>query len=417
MSTCVADGGNGGGAAEPAAGLQNAAEVSAPPPNAVPSDANDPQEPHRPSRSKQEPSRRTGAGKQHRSRHHHRSPTKKTSTGRRNGVTSVGKLFQKKDAKGGEGHRDPSGRPHRSRHRSPDKKHGRSRSAENALDGRRGGHHHHGRSPDRRHAHRSSPHRRRHNHHRHRSPRRSPYRSPDRRGSPYRHRHRSPGRHGRSPDPRRRYASPERYDRGNDKPSGNEAASKEGTRTPEPSLPLEDSVFREAAVPDRLSREPAFPSLHRDDRLYGDDSLLLRASSMERAYKGESLLRDVVLRNQRDPYRDAALPRVRTPDSDSAYKRYSSLLRGRSPERTERESRYTSRNSTPEPHYRTRSLGRDASPTRRYESEDEEDDDHFVAAKVHEYYSTLRTNATRSPKPTVPEPKTTYRENPKDLSI
>lgn len=138
---------------------------------------------------------------------------------------------------------------------------------------------------------------------------------------------------------------------------------------------------------------------------------------MERAYKGEGLLREVMSRNQRDAYRDAAIPRVRTPDSDSAYKRYSSLLRGRSPERTERGSRYTSRGSSLEPFYRTRSLGRDTSPTRRYESQDEEDDDHFVAAKVHEYYSTLRTNTAPTSKPTVPEPKTTYKENPKDLSI
>ncbi|CAG02053.1 unnamed protein product [Tetraodon nigroviridis] len=236
-------------------------------------------------------------------------------------------------------------------------------------------------------------------------------------GPPTASRHHSPRRHGHSSDPYRRYTSPERYNRGNERPSEDEAASKAVSRTPEPSLPLEESILREAPALDRLNREPALPSLHRDDRLYGDDSLLLRASSMERAYKGESLLRDVVSRNQRDAYRDGPLPRVRTPDSDSAYKRYSSLLRGRSPERTERESRYTSRGSSPEPSYRTRSLGRDTSPTRRYESEDEEDDDRFVAAKVHEYYSTLRTNTTRSSRPAVPEPKTTYKENPKDLSI
>lgn len=325
----------------------------------------------------------------------------------------MGKLFQK-DAKGSEGHRNHSSRPHRSRQRSPDRRQGRARSAENTLDGRHGGHRH-GRSPDRRRGHHSSHHR--HRSPRHRSPRRSPYRSPHRYRSPYRSRHHSPRRHGHSADPYRRYTSPERYNRGNGKPSGNDAASKEVTRTPEPSIPLEDSILREAPALDRLNREPPLPSLHRDDRLYGEDSLLLRASSMERAYKGESLMRDVVSRNQRDAYREAALPRARTPDSDSAYKRYSSLLRGRSPERTERESRYTSRGSSPEPLYRTRSLGRDTSPTRRYESEDEEDDDHFVAAKVHEYYSTLRTNTARSSKPTVPEPKTTYKGNPKDLSI
>lgn len=412
MSNCVADVGNNSNTAEPAAGLQNAAEVSALPANTVPSGTNNPQEPHRPSRSKQEPGRRTGAGRQHRSRHHHRSPAKKTSTGKQKGAASVGKLFQKKDAKGSDGQRNhTTSRPHRSRHHSPEKRQGRSRSTENTLDARHRGHRH-ARSPDRRHGHRSP-------HHRspHRSRLRSPHRSPNRRRSPYRPHHRSPPRRGHSSDPYRRYNSPERYNRGSDGPGGTEAPSKEASRTPEPSLPLEESVLREAPALDRLNREPPLPTLHRDDRLYGEDSLLLKASSMERAYKGESLLRDVVSRNQRDAYRDAAVPRARTPDSDSAYKRYSSLLRGRSPERTERESRHTSRGSSPEPLDRTRSLGRDASPTRRYESEDEEDDDHFVAAKVHEYYSTLRTDAARPSKPTVPEPKTTYKENPRDLSI
>lgn len=141
---------------------------------------------------------------------------------------------------------------------------------------------------------------------------------------------------------------------------------------------------------------------------------------MERAYRGDSLLRDVASRNQRDPFKEVTLPRVRTPDSDSAYKRYSSLLRGRSPERTEREDRYASRGSSPEPHYRTRSLGRDISPVRSFrrdDSEDEEDDDQFVAAKVREYYSTLKSNAGRSSKPALPEPKKPYKDNPKDLSI
>ena len=191
---------------------------------------------------------------------------------------------------------------------------------------------------------------------------------------------------------------------------------KEPPKTPEPSLPLEDSVLRESPALHRLNRDVTLPSLHRDDRLYGEDSLLMRASSMERAYKGDSLLRDMASRGQRD----TTLPRVRTPESDSAYRRYSSLLRGRSPERMERDRRYASRGSSPEPQHRTRSLGRDTSPirsSRRRDSEDEEDDDHFVAAKVREYYSTLKTNTGHSSRPTLPEPRKTYKENPKDLSI
>lgn len=175
-------------------------------------------------------------------------------------------------------------------------------------------------------------------------------------------------------------------------------------RSPEPRLPFEESILREAPALDRLNREATLPHLHREERPYGEDSLL----------------RDLASRGQRDAYRDTTPPRVHTPDSDSAYKRYSSLLRGRSPERTERGRRYASRGNSPEPQYRTRSLGRDTSPirsSRRYESEDEEDDDNFVTAKVREYYSTLKTNTSPSSKPTLPEPKKTYRENPKDLSI
>lgn len=195
---------------------------------------------------------------------------------------------------------------------------------------------------------------------------------------------------------------------------------KEPPKTPELSFPLEDSILRESPALDRLNREETLLPLRREGRLYGEDSLLMRASSMERAYRGDSLLKGMASHGQRDAFRDTTLPRVRTPDSDSAYNRYSSLLRGRSPERTERDGRYASRGSSPEPQYRTRSLGRDISPIRssiRDDSEDEEDDDNLVAARVREYYSTLKTNTSRSSKPKLPEPNKTYKENPKDLSI
>lgn len=195
---------------------------------------------------------------------------------------------------------------------------------------------------------------------------------------------------------------------------------RETSKTPELSLPFEDSVLRDPPALDRLNDDLTLPSLRRDDRLYGEDSLLKRASSLERAYRGDNLLKEVASRGQRDAYRDITLPRVRTPESDSAYKRYSSLLRGRSPERTVRDERYASRDSTPELGYRRHSLGRDISPirvSRGEDSEDEEDDDNFVASKVREYYSTLKSNASQPSKPTYPEPKRTYKENPKDLSI
>ncbi|XP_051270407.1 membrane-associated guanylate kinase, WW and PDZ domain-containing protein 1b isoform X5 [Dicentrarchus labrax] len=399
-------------AANPASGLQNAAEVSTLPPSNAPSELSYPPEPQQPSRSKKEPSRSAGIRKHHHSKPRHRSPNKRTSTGKNKGKKSTGR-----DKRKDNGHRHHSSGHHRSRHRSPDKVHSRSRSADNNLDGRHGGQRH-GRSPNRT-GHRSPT------HHRHRSPYRSPYRSPHRsprrHRSPHRSRHHSPTRrHAHSSDPYRRYASPERQSRSNEKPNGDEAVLKEPLKTPEPSLPFEDSILREAPALDRLNREATLPPLRRNDVQYGEDSLLMRASSMERAYRGDSLLRDVASRGQRDAYRDITLPRVRTPDSDSAYKRYSSLLRGRSPERVESYGRYPSRGSSPEPQRRTRSLGRDISPirsSRRDDSEDEEDDDNFVAAKVREYYSTLKTNTSRSSKPTVPEPKKTYKDNPKDLSI
>lgn len=389
-----------GGPADPTAGLQNAAEVSARPPTNAPSESSYPPEPKISSRSKKEATG-SGAGKHHHS--NHRSPNKKTSKGNPKGrkSTEKNKLSKKKDDKGGEGHRQHSSANHRSRRRSPSKGHGRSRSAENTLDSRDGGRRRQGRSPDRRRGQHSSPQRRR---------------SPRRYRSPHRSRQHSPTRRqARSSDPYRRYASPERPRRSNEKPTGGRAALMEPARSPEPSFSLEDSVLREPPLVGRLNREAA---LRRDEQLYGEDSLLMRASSKERAYKGDSLLRDVASRGQRDAFRDTLLPRVRTPDSDSAFQKYSSLLRGRSPERTVREGRYASRDASPAPLYRARSLGRDISPirgSRRDDSEDEEDDDDFVAAKVREYYSTVKTNSSRSS--ALPEPKKTYKDNPKDLSI
>uniref|UniRef100_A0A3Q4HUL7 Membrane-associated guanylate kinase, WW and PDZ domain-containing protein 1 n=1 Tax=Neolamprologus brichardi TaxID=32507 RepID=A0A3Q4HUL7_NEOBR len=429
-----------GGAANPASGVQNAAEVNTLPPNGAPSESSDPPEPQQSSRSKKEPGRRShGTGRHTHSNHRHHSPSKKTSTGKHKGKKSTGKNTpKKKDDKKSDGrHR------HRSRHRSPHKGHTRSRSADNVLDDRYGGQRR-GRSPDRRHRRHRSP-----NRSPHRSPRRSPYRSPrrspHRHRSPYRTRQQSPTRRrAQSSDPYRRYRSPERQTRSTEKPIVDEPVLKEPIKTPESTFRLEDSILRESPALDRLNREVT-PPLRREDRLYGEDSLLMKASTLDRSYRGgDNLLKDMASRNQRD----ITLPRVRTPDSDSAYKKYSSLLRGRSTERFDstqlsgrsterfdstqlsgrsterfdRDERYPSRDSTPEPLYRSRSLGRDISPIRSFrrdDSEDEEDDDNFVAAQVTQYYSTLKnkTNTSRSSKPTLPEPKKTYKENPKDLSI
>ncbi|XP_057703204.1 membrane-associated guanylate kinase, WW and PDZ domain-containing protein 1b isoform X6 [Corythoichthys intestinalis] len=391
-----------------ASGLQNAAEVNSVPFN-EPSEQSYNPEPQISSRRRKETTHHSSGTGKHHSNHRHRSPHKKTSTGKHRRTKSPRKINspfkKKKDEKGKSGHRH-----HHSRHRSPDKAYKRSRSAENALEGRHGGGHRHGRSPER--------HRRHHTRHRsprrspYRSPRRSPYRSPPRYRSPHRSRHRSPTRrHAHSHDPYRRYDSPQRgRARGNEKPAAVEAVLKEPSRSPEPSLTFEDTILREPPALVRLNREAG------EERPFLNDSLLTRASTMERAFGGDSLLRDIS-RDQRDDYRNASLPRVRTPDSDLAYHRYSSLLRGRSPERADRN--YRSGGSTPEP-ARTRSLGRDISPIRsprREDSEDEEDDDFFVAQKVREYYSTAKTNNSRPTRPLIPEPKKTYKDNPRDLSI
>lgn len=414
-SVChVSDGSpNDSSTADPAAGLQNVAEVSTLPPTNAPSESSFPPEPQQPHRSKTEPSRRANAtGRHHRSNHRHQSPTK-NSRGKHKGK-NLPKHSKNKDTKRSDGHHHHSGGNHRSRHRSPNKGQSRSRSAENNLDGRR--RHGRGRSPDRRYDQSSSNHR--YNSPR-RSPGRSPRRSPHRHMSPHRSRHHSPARRrNHSHDPYR-YASPERHNRTNEKPTGDEAVLKEPSKSPEPSLPFENSVLRESPALDRLNRDATLPPLRGEDRLFREDNLLRRVSSMERVYRGDRLLKNLASHDQGDTYRSPTLPRVRTPDLDSAYLKYSSLLRGQSPVMSER-GQYASRGSTPEPWYRARSLGRDISPMRSYarrESEDEEDDDNFVAAKVREYYSTLKSNNSRSSKPMLPEPKKTYKDNPKDLSI
>ncbi|XP_056129031.1 membrane-associated guanylate kinase, WW and PDZ domain-containing protein 1b [Lampris incognitus] len=413
------------GTANPAAGLQNASEVNTLRPTNAPSESSYPPETHQPSRSKKETSRHlTGAGRHHHSTQPHRSPDKKTSTGKRKGGKSTGKEISKQSKKKDKGksgskeghHHHSSGGHHRSgRHHSQDKGRSRARSAENTLDSRHGGRRH-GRSPDRHHTHHSPSHRRHHSPHRHRSPQR--HRSPHRHKSPHRNRYQSPNRrHAHSSDPYHRHVSPNRHGgQSNEKPTGVEAVLKEPYRDPEPSPPPEDSVLREPPALDRLNREATLPLPYRRD------NLLMRASSMERAYRGGSLLAEAASHGQRRPYVETTLPRVHTPVSDSSYKRYSSLLRGRSPERMEREERYTSRGPSPEPQYRARSLGRDISPIRRFRQdqegeEDEDYEDDLVAAKVREYYSTLKSNASRSSKPVVPEPKKTYKESPRDLSI
>lgn len=179
---------------------------------------------------------------------------------------------------------------------------------------------------------------------------------------------------------------------------------------PVPSPYREESVLREPPALDRLNREATLLRESREERLFEEDSLLLRASTLERDYRGDGLL-SAAARGQRGE----TMPRVRTPESDSAYKRYSSLLRGRSPERMEREARYAPREESPDPRYRVRSLGRDISPVRSFIELEEEEG--ATAPRLKESYSTLKSDISRASK-APPEPKRkAYKDSPKDLSI
>uniref|UniRef100_A0A673KKI6 Membrane-associated guanylate kinase, WW and PDZ domain-containing protein 1 n=1 Tax=Sinocyclocheilus rhinocerous TaxID=307959 RepID=A0A673KKI6_9TELE len=275
---------------------------------------------------------------------------------------------------------------HHRRHRSPERR--RARSAENTLDSRYD--RRHGRSLDRRHHRHSSP-------RRHSSPQRSPHRSGYRRSSPY-HR-RSPY---RSPQ-RSRYQSPSRrpaassdkpyngdFDRGLDMTLKEPPAPKPPSRS--------ESIPHLAASLDRLDLEDTLP---REPPSYLDD-----LSPMERAYRDSTLFRGAS--------RDGTFPRVRTPDSDSAFQNYNSLLRGRSPVRSGgRQDGYRRVESPVSNSYRTRSLGRDLSPIRGYRDEEEEE----VESQLSDYYSTLRSSYSRANN-SVPEPRRkAYKESPKDLSI
>uniref|UniRef100_A0A8C8JC19 Membrane-associated guanylate kinase, WW and PDZ domain-containing protein 1 n=1 Tax=Oncorhynchus tshawytscha TaxID=74940 RepID=A0A8C8JC19_ONCTS len=340
-----------------AAGVQNASEVSTLPYNNAPSDTNAPV-PHKPSRSKNK-----------KGHHHskHRSPEKK-SQGGASGETRASKQSKKKVDKSQRSGGDTHGTHHRGHH-SPNKGRSRARSAENTLDTRHSQGHH--------------------------NTHRSPYRSTHRNRSPYGHR--SPYHPYRQPSlDRQRHREPER-------PNGEKAPVLRKPPGPVPSPFLDESLLQEPPALDRHNREVTRLRESREEHLFGEDSLLLRASNLERDYREDSLLSAAACGQ-----RGEILPRVHTPESDSAYKRYSSLLRGRSPERVEREPR------SPDPHHRARSLGRDISPVRSFREPEEEE---AAAPRLKEYYSTLKSNASRASK-ALPEPKRkAHKDGTKDLSI
>ncbi|XP_057218157.1 membrane-associated guanylate kinase, WW and PDZ domain-containing protein 1b isoform X1 [Triplophysa rosa] len=377
------------------ASAQTVSEVNAAPPERrphPPSESSYPPDLHKPSRHDDKRSRESGHQEQHGHRsnhrhtnHRHRSPEKRSGNKGhgRDGRSSKPQKRTKRSSTDNSHHHHHRSHHHHSKHRSPEKR--RARSADNTLDSR------HGRSPERRHHRQSSP-------RRHSSPQRSPYRSGHRRSSPQRRRspYRSPYR-SRNQSPSRRPAA---Y---SDKPYNGESdrwldvALKEPPTPPSRSESI--STLRELPAIDRLNLEDTLP---REPRNY-----LEQLSPMEQAYRESSLLRG--------PSHDNTLPRVRTPDSESAFRNYNSLLRGRSPVRGEgRQGGYPRAESPVASSYRTRSLGRDLSPVRGFRDEDEEED---ARSQLSEYYSTLRSNYSRANN-NVPEPRRKpYKDSPKDLSI
>ncbi|XP_016394348.1 membrane-associated guanylate kinase, WW and PDZ domain-containing protein 1b isoform X4 [Sinocyclocheilus rhinocerous] len=386
------------------AGAQTVSEVNAAPLESrphPPSESSYPPDLHKSSRNDDSRARESGQQEHgHRSNHRHnnhrhRSPEKKSRSKGHSKDSGTSKPHKRKgdkkriskdDSHHHHHHSHNQNHHHHRRHRSPERR--RARSAENTLDSRYD--RRHGRSLDRRHHRHSSP-------RRHSSPQRSPHRSGYRRSSPY-HR-RSPY---RSPQ-RSRYQSPSRrpaassdkpyngdFDRGLDMTLKEPPAPKPPSRS--------ESIPHLAASLDRLDLEDTLP---REPPSYLDD-----LSPMERAYRDSTLFRGAS--------RDGTFPRVRTPDSDSAFQNYNSLLRGRSPVRSGgRQDGYRRVESPVSNSYRTRSLGRDLSPIRGYRDEEEEE----VESQLSDYYSTLRSSYSRANN-SVPEPRRkAYKESPKDLSI
>uniref|UniRef100_A0A8C1G9I5 Membrane-associated guanylate kinase, WW and PDZ domain-containing protein 1 n=1 Tax=Cyprinus carpio TaxID=7962 RepID=A0A8C1G9I5_CYPCA len=384
------------------AGAQTVSEVNAAPPESrphPPSESSYPPDLHKSSRNDDRRARESGQREHgHRSNHRHnnhrhRSPEKKNRSKGHSKDSGTSKPHKRKGDKKRSStddshhhHHHSHNQNHHRRHRSPERR--RARSAENTLDSRYD--QRHGRSPDRRHHRHSSP-------RRHSSPQRSPHRSGNRRSSPYRRR--SPY---RSPQ-RSRYQSPSRRPTASsNKPYNGELDRGLDVTLKEPPPPKPPS--RSESIPylsaslDQLDLEDTLP---RKPPSYLDD-----LSPMDQAYRDSTLFRGASRGN--------TLPRVRTPDSDSAFQNYNSLLRGRSPVRSGgRQDGYRRLESPVSNSYRTRSLGRDLSPIRGYRDEEEEE----VGSQLSEYYSTLRSNYSRANN-NVPEPRRkAYKDSPKDLSI
>ncbi|XP_026077206.1 membrane-associated guanylate kinase, WW and PDZ domain-containing protein 1-like isoform X3 [Carassius auratus] len=376
------------------AGAQTVSEVNAAPPESrphPPSESSYPPELHKSSRNDDRRARESGKREHgHRSNHRHNnhrhsSPEKKNRSKGHSKDSGTSKPHKRKGDKKRSSTDDSHhhhhqhhshNQHHHRRHRSPERR--RARSAENTLDRR------HGRSPDRHHHRHSSP-------RRHSSPQRSPHHSGHRRSSPYRRR--SPY---RSPQ-RSRYQSPSR------RPT----ASSNIPYNSELDRGL-DVTLKEPPPPKPPSRSESIPYLSASlDRLDLEDNLPREPPSyLDRAYHDSTLFRSAP--------RVDTLPRVRTPDSDSAFQNYNSLLRGRSPVRSGgRLDGYRRVESPVSNSYRTRSLGRDLSPIRGYRDEEEEE----VGSQLSGYYSTLRSSYSRANN-NVPEPRRKpYKDSSKDLSI
>lgn len=440
-----------------------------------PLDSNSPQDLHKTSRNEDKRTRESGQHKHgqrshhHHSNHRHRSPDKRVKTRHQNRKSSSsGNNHKRGDKRYSKD--DSHNHQHQRRHHSPEKRR-RARSAENTLDSRH--ERRHGRSPERRHQRHSSPRRHRSPHHpghrhrspqRHRSPHRSRYQSPHQQSNPTSDRPRNgkPQRdedvalkeppspvpsfnvdsvlddmpamdrlNRESPLPRMSYDGLERgnglmfpgksYSRLNSSNTLPRQIGNNGNSLPQ----FNNHWNRDDILPrtsyDQFSHDDALPRLsydrvNRNEALRREsyDSLpqsnpfprgsLDRFLTMEPTYNGDSL--------PRRTYQDQSLPRIRTPDSDTAFQKYNSLLRGRSPER---KSRLSQLDSPEAASYRARSLEPllPASGSRNMVDSEEEDKE----SSVRNYYSKLKSNYGKVNNQ-LPEPRRkAYKENSKDLSI
>uniref|UniRef100_A0A8D0CFY6 Membrane associated guanylate kinase, WW and PDZ domain containing 1 n=1 Tax=Scleropages formosus TaxID=113540 RepID=A0A8D0CFY6_SCLFO len=348
----------------------------------------------------------------HRRRHHHSSGKHRSHGSHGSHSHHRHRSPEKKSAHRHRGRRSEETDGHRGRHHTSDRKHGRTRSADNALD----------RYERRR---EQSPERRHHGHH-HRQHYAQQRGSLDRykngimspgRGkvqSPYRHRARSVDQLLDSSPERPKNKGPNQMPRVEKEPR---VASVSDYEQEDYAKELAVDRYRENTFPtepaiDRY-RENAFPREPAIDRYR--ENTFPREPAIDR-YRENTFPREPAIDRYREngPSREYPLgerplakenqPRARSPDSTY---RMSNLLREPPLTRTNRDGRLPDNFDS---FYKTQSLPRGATGNGSYLGD-------ISAPRIKDSYSTLRSNASYSSQK-LPEPKRKpYKESPNDLSI